>query len=275
MRYVISGSKGFLGSRLITQLLEEKVPFVEFSFNNRENKWQEYININQDLFIHLAEPHSNSFSEKRAMSIEHELYEIAEKMGPRFIYTSSALVYCRNNNSPKQISDPICKTDAYTELKIRREEQVASRDGTILRIGNVYGPGMHNESVIRKAFLAQYNAEPFSTKSNSIRDYVFLDDVVDLLIGLQSHDLTKSGIFNVGSGQGVCVSEIVFACMLFLGQDAKAGMYQKNFPSPSESGDVIVLRIDSSNTFPWWRPTRKFEITIPSVFESFKKEFHK
>jgi nucleoside-diphosphate-sugar epimerase len=272
LRYVISGSKGFLGSHLKKRLQEKEVPFVEFSFNNPETKLQESIDSGQDVFIHLAEPHSNSFSNERAISIENELYQIAEKLGPRFIYSSSALVYCRNNDLPKQISDPVCKIDAYTRLKIRREEQLISRNGTILRIGNVYGQDMHKESVIYKAFFSQHNAAPFSTSNNSIRDYVFVDDVVDLLASLQNHELTISRIYNVGSGQGICVSEIVYECMLFLGQNAKARMQEMNFPKPSNCGDAVVLKIDNVNTFPWWRPTRRFQEMIPSVFESFKKE---
>ena len=42
-----------------------------------------------------------------------------------------------------------------------------------------------------------------------VRDYVFIDDVVDVLFKAGSLDLKEKRIFNVGSGQGVSLNELI------------------------------------------------------------------
>lgn len=81
-----------------------------------------------------------------------------------------------------------------------------------LRYGNVYGPGQnpHGEAGIVSIFLDRLErGVPLTIYGDGeqLRDYVFIDDVVDMNLRALSAD--AGTVFNVGTGLGTTVNQIV------------------------------------------------------------------
>jgi len=82
-----------------------------------------------------------------------------------------------------------------------------------------------------------------------IRDYIFIDDVVDALVAAAS-DQSEGRIFNVGSGVGRSVREIIAAIELALGK--KLDIIWK----PARAADVpaSVVAIERARELMGWMP---------------------
>lgn len=269
MKLVISGYRGFLGRNIIARFIKQGIPYLEFSYNDQKRIWRDICDESEDFFIHLADPYTGHFDEYRALGIENEMSNIAKSFGPRFIYVSSALVYCRKSARPRKVSDPVCSVDSYTNLKLRREQFIGSMNGTILRLANVYGIGMHKDSVISKILLSHLQSTHFSIGKNSVRDFVHIEDVVELFEKISKENLDRGGIYNVGTGRGTSLSEIYAKSAALSGLDASLETSRVKF---RESEDTLILDIDKENSFSWWHPKRELEPSLTEIYENYRRE---
>lgn len=86
-------------------------------------------------------------------------------------------------------------------------------EADIYRVGNAYGPRqpMHRpQGVIAhwmNSILHEQDVLVYGD-SKTLRDYIFVDDVAEL-IGQSLESLSDSGTYNVGSGQGIAVTELL------------------------------------------------------------------
>ena len=272
LKYLVSGYKGYLGQELIYELRKNLIPFIKFDYNQSIELGQ-IADCSEDIFVHLADPFSPKFSQARALGIEKEFTKILYEFGPRFIYVSSALVYCRGDRAPREIIDPVCNTDSYTDLKIRREKIVSQARGSILRVGNIYSARIHPQSIIRKIFNSFLHNNQISQETNPTRDYIHISDVLDLLLGLSTRGTLEEGIYNVGTEHGVAISEIYRKCAVHF--EANMDTLDSRFPDSLDSKDFLVLKVDSKNTYSWWRPTKEFETQIDIVFSEMKETLAK
>jgi len=130
----------------------------------------------------------------------------------KLIYTSSSAVYGNNPFSDEQSStSPI---NLYGALKLANEKLVEklcnahSIPFAIARVFNMFG-GNDNFSIIskiEKAFLDNKNFN-LVNEGSSIRDFIHIKNVVDAYIGILESQ--SSGIFNICSGKGLSVFEII------------------------------------------------------------------
>ena len=95
-------------------------------------------------------------------------------------------------------------------LKLKRDHNIAI---SILRISNPYGINQRIEngqgalSTFLKASISRKKIEIWGD-GNVIRDYVHIDDVADAFIAALAYEGDKS-IFNIGSGIGVSLNELI------------------------------------------------------------------
>ena len=82
----------------------------------------------------------------------------------------------------------------------------------ILRPSNTFGPGQTRQGVqgLIGTFLERIiDDKPLEVWGNGevVRDYIFIEDLVRLFIS--AIESTETGVFNVGSGKGYSVNEVV------------------------------------------------------------------
>lgn len=239
--YLITGSSGYIGQSLCNLLKVKKIPYISFDIKN--NKQQDirnkkeikkYLkNKNISHIIHAAalsgvEKHLNEYDNYLDTNVvgTYNLLEVARELKIKnFIFTSSCSVYGNNNNCKE--SDKLLSESFYGLSKILCEEMIkfyGRKHGInyqILRIFNVIGHGINSEfqknRLIPKILEKIKKNEPIDIYlqsngiDNQIRDFVDIKYVIDIIYELLINPFTNK-IFNVASGKGNSVSDIVSLC---------------------------------------------------------------
>ncbi|OHD96502.1 MAG: NAD-dependent epimerase [Sulfurimonas sp. RIFCSPHIGHO2_12_FULL_36_9] len=130
----------------------------------------------------------------------------------KIIYTSSSSVY--GNNILCNEQDELKPLNLHASLKVANEKLVEKFSGdnnidyTIARIFNMYG-GDDNFSIISKIIKAYKTNQELTivNNGNAIRDFIHIDDVVEIYIKLLG--LKNIPILNVGTGNGVSIKTII------------------------------------------------------------------
>ena len=130
----------------------------------------------------------------------------------KIIYTSSSSVY--GDNILCNENDELKPLNLHASLKVSNEKLIESFcikngiDYTVARIFNMYG-GDDNFSIISKIIKAYKNNDELTivNNGNAIRDFIHIDDVVDIYIKL----LTIKGlhVLNIGTSNGSSIKNII------------------------------------------------------------------
>ncbi|HZK90071.1 MAG TPA: NAD-dependent epimerase/dehydratase family protein [Stellaceae bacterium] len=203
------------------------------------------------------------------------LLDICRKLAVRRVIfvSSGGTVY----GCPQQIptpenapTDPIC---AYGISKLAIEKYLAlyeylhHLDYRVLRITNPFGPfqtALKNQGVVAALISRALNGEQMEIWGDGsvVRDFIFVDDVVDALEAAVG-DQGSERIFNIGSGQGRSLRELIAAIERLL--ETKLNIQWK----PRRSIDVpaSVVAIDRARESLAWVPKTSFEVGLEKTVE--------
>lgn len=181
------------------------------------------------------------------------------------LFSSGGAVYGEPTRLPVCEDDPKQPVSPYGVMKIAMEhylQMTASSRGfrqLCLRPSNPFGPGQNFNGVqglvaISMAKIARGEPVAMLGEGTAIKDYLFIDDFVDAVISLLEAN-HASGPFNIGSGQGRSVHEVIALVAQAVGKDAIVER------QPAQSGDVqsSVLAIDKITSLTGWKPATTFE----------------
>jgi len=198
------------------------------------------------------------------------LLEICRKLNvKRIVFVSSGgLVYGPTAQVPTPetaATDPI---GAYGISKLTIEKYLRLYEHhyglrfRVLRVANLFGPFQmpgKNQGVIAALISCALHDQEFQIwgDGSAIRDYVYVDDVVDALL-LAAADESDQRIFNIGSGQGRDLREVIVAI------EAKLGVKLVVRRTEGRLIDVpvSVLAIDRARDVLGWRPRTPFTVGI-------------
>jgi UDP-glucose 4-epimerase len=148
------------------------------------------------------------------------LQHLAETKLRRILFVSSGgTVYGAPQRQPVAEDHPTNPISAYGISKLAIEKYLAmyARQAgvsyTIMRPGNVYGPGVRlnvGQGVIGALAQRALRGEPLEVwgSGNARRDYLYIDDFVSAFLALLRYEGAHS-IFNVSSGSDCSVTEII------------------------------------------------------------------
>lgn len=119
------------------------------------------------------------------------------------------------------------------------------------RIGNLYGPRMplgQPQGVIGAWIKRILAGEPLDIygDENTIRDYVFAQDAAKLMLH-SLHDLDASGTYNLGSGRGTSILELLDLFKAVSGCPVQCRMHPRR---PSDNTSVILNSEKLLRNFP-------------------------
>ena len=136
-----------------------------------------------------------------------------------FLLASSASVYPDLNYPVSEDVEP-SPSDVYGKTKLVAEELVKSMcdEAVIARIFNVYGEGDTNPHVIPEILSQVKSGSRVVRLGNltSVRDFIHVDDTCRALSLLISR--RETGVFNIGSGCGFSIEQIVEMISNILGE---------------------------------------------------------
>jgi len=85
---------------------------------------------------------------------------------------------------------------------------VLERGGAVVRLSNIYGPGMPAANVFNHVLNQLGSGKAIKMHTlDPVRDFLWVDDAVGALFALIEQKV--AGVFNVGSGHGISIGELV------------------------------------------------------------------
>jgi len=183
----------------------------------------------------------------------------------RLIFASSGgTVYGPTSTIPAHEDLPLMPISAYGLSKATVERYIDfyvqnyALDAITLRIGNPFGFGQASNRAFGAVTTFCANAvrrRPIVIFGDGkiVRDYLHVDDLVDALIAAAAASTTYRH-FNIGSGSGISLNEIVRLIADMIGRPLKVE-YQ---PQRAFDVSVSVLAIDRATLNLGWRPKISF-----------------
>ncbi len=170
-----------------------------------------------------------------------QILEAAARHGsPRVVFASSSSVYGEREDGPFRETDPVerpispyAATKRAGELVAHSFHHAFGLSVTSARIFTAYGPRQRPDLAIRKFAerMRRKQSVPIFGDGSSLRDFTFVDDLVDGLVRALDRDLGFA-ILNFGAGRKISVLEVVKLLEQNLGQSADIEWL------PAQTGDV-------------------------------------
>ena len=147
----------------------------------------------------------------------------------QFVFASSSSVYGVNPNVPWREDDHVLQPiSPYASTKVSCElmGHVYSKLYNIrvlgLRFFTVYGPRQRPDLAINKFLRLILEGNPISVfgDGSTKRDYTYIDDIMEGIIGALHYDSTNYELFNLGNDQTITLNEMIKTIESVVGKKA-------------------------------------------------------
>jgi UDP-glucuronate 4-epimerase len=242
----IAGFKSNPGFRLLTNDLAKI----------SGKKLSELINDPVDVIVHIAAKagvrpsidNPVAYQQANVIGLQNMLDFAKAKNTKQFVFASSSSVYGINDHYPWKEDEKLMPISPYAMTKLAGEmlghvyHKLFGIRFIALRFFTVYGPGQRPDLAIHKFTKAIIKGQPimmFGDGSTS-RDYTFVNDTVNGVIGAMKYDQADFEIINLGNNYTVSLKELISAIEEVTGKKAIIEHH------PDQPGDVPKTFADIS-----------------------------
>jgi nucleoside-diphosphate-sugar epimerase len=197
-------------------------------------------------------------------------YESLVTTGDSFEYSASIAPLGEDQPCAPDSAHGITKLAAT--LYAQRVARSRQRPIVTLRLFSTYGPGDNPRRLVPRIIEGALRGTPIRLSRPEItRDWVYIDDVVDLYVeAAESVRTLRGGVFNAGSGTGTPIGEVVDMLLRI----TASGVVPEWGVFPAPAHDATPWVADMTRTFGAlkWRPTISLEdglrATIAAIAEA-------
>ncbi len=304
MRVVVAGGGGFIGTNLIRALLAQGANVVgygrlpRFPAAIKDAKWvqgdlENTIAINAvlqdvDVVYYLA-GNASPMDAERSIS-DHvqtnvlgavRFFEqcVQNKVSKVISVSSGGMVYGPNAELPSQEASTTNPSNSYALAKVAIEQYLSLFDkrgdiqGFSLRVANPYGPyqlprsGQGLIATVLDRLLSDKPVDIYGD-GETIRDFVHISDVVEAMLQTGSYRGSQR-VFNVGSGQGRSVNEVLESIETVLGRKIQITRHKARKIDISAS----ILDGTRAKVELGWESKIKFEDGLHTAYQ-WMKSYH-
>jgi UDP-glucose 4-epimerase len=284
---LITGGAGFIGRHLAKALFldgwgvkvvgrstlenlkfEFDCPIKYYSGSFSDMTLMQKIMPGVNLLVHLASTTTPAIAFGRsAFDVETNLIgtlnlleQAAHFKVDQVIFASSGgTVYGNVNTIPIPESHMTLPISSHGIIKLAIEnyiQMLSNESGfkySVLRIANPYGPGQRPD--LTQGVIAVMAGRVLENKpvvilgdGKVIRDFIYIDDLISAFLSVINSNLSANKIFNVGTGEGVAINDLIPAIEDSTGKIATI-VYEK-----SRKFDVPINVLDITkfeSTFNW------------------------
>lgn len=303
MNVLVIGGNGFIGSHLVDKLLVDgckvsvfdrqlelyrtPLPLVNYHIGDIGNRSLLANALkNTDVVFHLVSTTVPKISNKDpAFDVMSNVVEtiylleqcIKERVKKVVFVSSGGAVYGNPPAVPVSEESPTNPESSYgiTKLTIEKYFQLFHRlyglDYVIIRPSNAYGPRqdlLSNQGVIAVFLgkIAKGQSVEIWGDGGAVKDYVFIDDLVEGIYRAAFRK-TSARIFNLGSGIGYSVNDLLRIITTVVGQEIKVSYGAKELHDVSK----IFLDITCAERELDWRPVIPIDLGIKNTWNFIKE----
>lgn len=256
MRIVVTGAAGFLGANVVRRLageshdvtavvrpssaparldeLEGRIRIAVADVRDAASVEQVIGQARPDAVVHLA---SSSFTapgsgaDHLAVNLRGALHvvEALRRAAPkaRLVCAGTIAEYGSGSrlseNHPLEPGSDFAASKAAASVLLGAAARAWGVPVVFLRLCMPYGPWEHESRLIPSVIRSALEGRDVPlTAGTQQRDLVYVDDVVDALVLAAQRPLPPGAVFNIGSGQGRPVREIVERLLSLMGDSVKA-----------------------------------------------------
>ena len=262
---VITGSSGLIGQALIKKLNLKKISYQAYSRKKNNNllfisNYQKIKPKKNSILIHLAQSHNPKKNFKKEINLINFL---VKKKWKHIIFASSAKIYGDNFIKPHKENGKIQCLNYYAKLKNESEKIILKSNGTVIRFSNIYGHKTNEKTVIGILLDKIFNKKEIIMREiQSIRDFIWIDDVIDSIIKVIKKQ--PGIILNIGSGKSYSIKDVIVIAIKSSGINKKKISVKEKLKKKS----TILLNINLAKNILKWKP----KVTLK---EGFEKIFNK
>ena len=306
--FTVIGASGYIGSKLVNKLTDSGCNVIRSSrrdtITNGDSEFvmaeldslDFWLNIveKSDVIIHLAGNTSiNVANDNPALDLNSSvvpIYRLIEackilRKRPRVVFASTVTAYGFTDNLP--VSEATAENpESFYDLHkffVERQLVLATKlnicDGVSLRLANVYGPSSANSSANDRGILNKIIGLALAGDivslyggGNYIRDYIYIDDVVDAFILASISSKSAGEVFNVGSGVGTSVRDAFNAVTQEVYRQTNKIIEMKDVPWPENSPKIdmrnFTASIKKAHTCLGWSPKVTLQTGIATTVKS-------
>lgn len=276
-KVLITGGAGFVGSNLVRRILDDGAD-VNLIMRSTSNKWRikdilseinehsvdlmDYDNlvsivseIKPSIIFHLATYGGSPFQKDTQNIIRSNfvgtmnLVNACKKVGfESFINTSSSSEY-GNKKFPMSELDLLEPINDYGVSKAASTlycHSIAKNEDLpiiTLRLFSPYGSYEDSRRLIPHVILSILrNKSPNLTSPEFVRDFIFIEDVLDAFINVAQRSDLKDEVFNIGSGIQNTVGNVVNNILEIMGHKIEP----KWGSTPEWSNEPVIWQADIS-----------------------------
>lgn len=287
----VTGGTGFIGSKLIPRLLKKGFR-VKVLTRNRGAIFPKDVtvyngdlstgNLGQflketDILIHLAArrfPPEEEMFPNNVAAAQNLLVHTFKSPIKQVIMVSTVAVYGEGYGTSFVEENKCLPNTVYGLTKYLGENIInfwAVKTGkplTILRPFNVYGPGSSNGVIYSfcQSLKEKRSLTVFGDGSEK-RDFLYVDDLIDAI--LKAISKKANGIFNLGSGKNLSISELVNLFKDITKKDIKINFIK-------EEGTQIKnleYKIDKAKKMLGWEPKTTLHEGLTRTINWYNKLF--
>lgn len=286
-KILVLGGSGFIGTHLCRRLLAENYLPVVFDRVPPSVKGVEFhcgdmssiVDLWPSLLEGVAAVYHLAWTTKPQSANNDPLFDLQSNVAtgihmldgivrlslrPRFIFVSTGgAVYGQAGSHPISEDFPANPLNAYGIGKLTLEHylqlyhRLHGLDYLVFRPGNPYGEGQDPagaQGAVAVFFGKMLHREPVNIWGDGeiVRDYLHIDDLVSALIAGLTYRPSWSAprIFNIGSGKGVSLNQLVEMLEHVAGRSAQV-IYM---PARKADAPQIVLDIERARVNLGWVP---------------------
>jgi len=276
-KILITGASGFIGQELVKKIPKSDVILDsnEFEHIDLQNKEEVMSLDSADLVIHLGgktprkELGWSEYFKSNIVGTLNILEYCVQKKIKKLIYVST-YVYGKPQYLPIDENHPINPHNAYTESKYRGERwcefycKKYDLNLITLRPFNIFGESMREGFLLTNLINSvKTDKEITVVNKNSKRDFLYVDDFVDLILKIKDYDC-KFEIFNVGTGNSFSFDDIIKKIENITSKKLNLNYIEddKIFISDIKA-DISKVKVKLN-----WKPRIEFEIGLKKILKS-------
>jgi nucleoside-diphosphate-sugar epimerase len=284
-KILVTGANGFIGKHLCKRLTEDGFIIAD----GKSRSYQRPLDVtdlgqlasacrNVDTVIHLA----GRTSIERSLRDPYKTYyinyigalnllEASRLTDVKRLINVSTFVYGQPHDIPINEKHRINPHSPYTKSKLLAEMicQYYSCDFDIdvvtLRPFQIYGWGARPDSFIPSVIQQIVRkGEVFLNGKNVRRDFLFVDDFVDLIVAILNDFPSGYNVYNVGFGKSHALEKIAKILANQMNKRIKIN-YEESYPSPSGTNmQADITRVSEAFR---WKPRVTIEEGLKYILE--------